>query len=46
MTNLGWDVEIDSSTYPNTVLGGPVNFKNVIATLDNNVSTNNIFPMV
>ena len=38
MTNLGWDVQIDSSTYPNTVLGRPVTFKNVIATLDKTVS--------
>ena len=38
MQNLGWDVQIDSFTEPNTVLGKAVNFKNVIATLDKNVS--------
>ena len=38
MHNLGWDVQIDSFTEPNTVLGKAVNFKNVIATLDKNVS--------
>jgi len=36
MQNLGWDVQIDSFTEPNTVLGKAVNFKNVIATLDKN----------
>ena len=38
MQNLGWDVQIDSFTEPNTVLGKAENFKNVIATLDKNVS--------
>ena len=38
MQNLGWDVQIDSFTEPNTVLGRAVNFQNVIATLDKNVS--------
>ena len=38
MHNLGWDVQIDSFTEPNTVLGKAVNFQNVIATLDKNVS--------
>ena len=28
MHNLGWDVQIDSFTEPNTVLGRAVNFQN------------------
>ena len=36
MLNLGWTVHIDSFTERNTVLGYPVEFNNVISTLDEN----------
>ena len=35
MQRLGWDVEVDSFTEPNTVVG-EVDFHNIVATLDPN----------
>ena len=38
MENLGWDVEVQSFTNNNNVLKRPIQFNNIIATLDANVS--------
>ena len=38
MKDLGWNVEVQSHTDRNNVLRKPIEFNNVIATLDENVS--------
>ena len=38
MENLGWNVEVQSFTNNNNVLKRPIQFNNIIATLDANVS--------
>ena len=37
MKNLGWNVEIQTFTDRNNVLKRPIQFNNIIATLDENV---------
>ena len=38
MEDLGWNVELQSHTDRNNVLKRPIQFNNIIATLDKNVS--------
>ena len=38
MKDLGWNVEVQSHTDRNNVLKKPIEFNNIIATLDENVS--------
>ena len=38
MADLGWNVELQSHTNRKNVLNRPIQFNNIIATLDENVS--------